>query len=610
MVRHVIGRKHRQKYMSWNRPDLVSWDKTTLNSQGGKAIRAKAEIVERQDGRGKPVQLQKKQVEVSVSRGTRQKQTGDRGIPEKAPPNVPPLIPGLKSSKSDFSYRSKHYPDSSAFHPDEPDRYRDRREELLSRDCTKEERRREDTREGCMVRDDYIKYEDKYIEEPQRRMLLEPSNVLRYEELHHGQGECADHYAEKPTYERPYPERDRLKEFYFEEVRRGPSHSYEYPPSQSVYHEGVEQWLSREKESSRRDSITRGIQETSEPNTTKWSYRTPESEQSHNHLFSIIRDYQHKIREPNAEEAFDNIAPKERVEATGMFSDIPEPFRHFLKGPTDDEWQGKRKRKSRFSDATPEEQDMMKKVFSDEYGPPAKFGRDSHPVSAPLRPEINRRQYSHIDAQSSQRIESYPEGGSESEGVFDMLKNIEIENIEEAYFLKSKLCGLLKEFKAKKLEKSMQNSQSQASTSKGYDDPQLPRQHILERSLRSDSDQRQPDLRFRDDARMDHQQWEEIPNEGHTEYNHLAHRETSHSNRGCYEEEFGSPQTSHFDESRSYAERFQEQVHPRQYQTSVVEYFDSAAPPLHMEQDTRRNPRYSSNLDKITSTLLELVARK
>lgn len=302
-------------------------------------------------------QLQKNQVsEVSFSRATRQKQTGDRGIPEKVPPNVPPLIPGLKSSRSEFSYRSKRYPDSSAFHPDEPDRHRD------SRDFKKEEHWRESKWEGCMVRDDYIKYEGKYIEEPQRRMLLEPNNVLRYEELHHGQGECADRSAEKPTYEKPYPERDRLKEFYFEEVRRGPSHSYEYPPSQSMYQEGVEQWSFREKDSSRCDSITRGIQETSEPNATKLSYRTPESEQSHDHLFSIIRDYQHKIREPNAEQAFDNIAPKERVEATRMFSDIPEPFRHFLKGPNNNEWQGKRKRKSRFSDATPEEQDMMKKV--------------------------------------------------------------------------------------------------------------------------------------------------------------------------------------------------------------------------------------------------------
>lgn len=36
------------------RPDLVTWDKQSVVSQRGKTIRARAEIVERQDGRGHP----------------------------------------------------------------------------------------------------------------------------------------------------------------------------------------------------------------------------------------------------------------------------------------------------------------------------------------------------------------------------------------------------------------------------------------------------------------------------------------------------------------------------------------------------------------------------
>lgn len=68
------------------------------------------------------------------------------------------------------------------------------------------------------------------------------------------------------------------------------------------------------------------------------------------------------------------------------------------------------------------------------------------------------------------------------------------------------------------------------------------------------------------------------------------------------------------DEPAFYPERFQESMHPQDYQPAEGEFFDphSSAPPPLMEQDSRaqRDARYSNNLDKITSALLELVARK
>lgn len=61
----------------------------------------------------------------------------------------------------------------------------------------------------------------------------------------------------------------------------------------------------------------------------------------------------------------------------------------------------------------------------------------------------------------------------------------------------------------------------------------------------------------------------------------------------------------------SYPERFQEPMRPAEYQQGGVEE-NSSAPPLFMEQGSRRlgDSSYSKNLDKITSALLELVARK
>lgn len=79
-------------------------------------------------------------------------------------------------------------------------------------------------------------------------------------------------------------------------------------------------------------------------------------------------------------------------------------------------------------------------------------------------------------------------------------------------------------------------------------------------------------------------------------------------------EESGTPHTNRLDEPPFYPERFPESLPSRDYQPPVGEFFDShsSAPPLHMDQESRmpRGPRYSNNLDKITSALLELVARK
>lgn len=75
-----------------------------------------------------------------------------------------------------------------------------------------------------------------------------------------------------------------------------------------------------------------------------------------------------------------------------------------------------------------------------------------------------------------------------------------------------------------------------------------------------------------------------------------------------------TPRATHPDEPACYPERFQEPMHPRDYRPAGEEFLDihSSAPPLHMDRGPRmdRGARYSNNLDKITSTLLELVKRK
>ncbi|XP_040909944.1 uncharacterized protein si:ch211-13c6.2 isoform X2 [Toxotes jaculatrix] len=647
MVHHVIGRKHRQKYVELKRPDLVTWDKQSIITQGGKIIRARAEIIERQDGRGKPVPMLKRGVEgkLNISRvHPRQKQNRDRNLTR----DVPSHVMEVKDYQDEYSHRQRSspvYPNTPQFHPDEPYMNRNRQmyqpEDSLSRDHMEKELCRANYRENDMYR--RRDYEEEYVENPQARTTLEPGSITRYDPreempMRRDQTLRVEYYPEEaPLHRRPYPERDPLKEFYCEEVRRGRVHSAEYKPSQPAYPEDEDQW-SLDRKSGRHDSVNRASRPgSSEPEAKRRSFPTPtENEQSHDHLFNIIRNCQHKMRELHQEITVSNPGPsrtgpppsQRRVEVTRTLSGIPEPFRCFLTGAANDQGHSKRKRKSRFSDATDEEVDMIKEIFEDKHVPPdPKFGGCPRPVSVPLRPEIHRTQHP-TESQSPHHTESYQRGGSVSEGVFDMLKNIEIENAEEADFLKNKLCSLLKEFKSKKSEKTVQNNQSRGVLNNSDFNslrpvPQLSPQHHYERTLLGDSDLRPPqDFSFKDDhRRQDWKQYEYIPDERLQKYHHPVRSESGHMNRRRYEdceETFRSSKmssTSHAnrDEPVHYPERFQQPMHPCDYRPAAEEYFGShsSSPPLHMEQEIRmhRGSRYSKNLDKITS-ILELVARK
>ncbi len=282
------------------------------------------------------------------------------------------------------------------------DRQKYQQEDTLSHERMEEELRKADYRENDTHRREYNRdpgyrrqYEEEYVEDPQRRAVLEPGGVPRYdsrEDIPHGQAQHVEYYPEEtPPYGRPFPERDPLKEFYSEEVRRGRVRSAEYQPSQPVYPEGDNQgWSGRHdsmnresrqgssepegkwRSSRRHDSMNReGRQGSSEPEGKWRSSPAPmESDRSHDHLFNIIRDYCHERIEPHQEDAVNDPGPsrtgpptsQRRVEVTRAMSDIPEPFRRFLKGAADDEGHGKRKRKSRFSDATAEEVETTKEM--------------------------------------------------------------------------------------------------------------------------------------------------------------------------------------------------------------------------------------------------------
>ncbi|KAM4550402.1 uncharacterized protein V3H82_019512 isoform 2-T2 [Fundulus diaphanus] len=566
MVCHVIGRKHRQKYVELKRPDLVTWDGNTINTQGGKIMRAKAEIIERQNGRGVPESLLRKGVEgrLNVSRvNPRQKQDGPPFISQKSQQAVPPLLPELQD------YRRKR--DLSGFNPD-----------LISRNRFEEERRGADFMGGPSYREDRLnpdystKYLPEYDEDPLKPAMGDSRDVSRYD-YRSPMPRSLDYPPEASSLKRPYPERDPLEEFYSEEVRRGQVRSQGYMPSlkMPLAEDNTQRW-SLERESGRHDAMRR--HGSSEPESKRRNLPASfEGDRSRESSFDIFKDYHHESNDPYQEQTLERGRPpsaQRHGDVPSAISNIPEPFRRFLKGSGDEE--GQSRRKSRFSDATPEEVKMVKDTYRDDGRPSyTKTGADLRPSDAPVRPGVL-----YGESQPPHLGDGYNRGGSESTSIFDLLKSVEIETEEEANFLKSKLSSLLKEFKAKKMEK--------AAFSQPYQYERPPREESNPR--------RSEELEFSSNHRRGWEQREQIPEQQFHEYNH---GEARHSSRGLFKDD-----QPHYDEP----------MRSHDYKPPSENYFDprSSVPSLHMEQDSRmhREPRYSSNMDKITCALMDLVARK
>lgn len=182
-----------------------------------------------------------------------------------------------------------------------------------------------------------------------------------------GQFQDANYYpAGAPPNKRPYPERDALDELYSEEVKRGPSSSFGHQrSSQMMYPEDDKRSF---VESNTHNNMTGGRRQgSSEPEAKRRSFSSPlDTEPSHEKM--LMKDYRHEARDPYQENAFDNAGPNKagpsssqrRVEVSSIVPDLPEPFRRFMKGSENDEKINTGKRRSRFSDASPEEVKMAK----------------------------------------------------------------------------------------------------------------------------------------------------------------------------------------------------------------------------------------------------------
>lgn len=170
-------------------------------------------------------------------------------------------------------------------------------------------------------------------------------------------------------YGRLYPERGLLKEFYSKDMRGEQSRAAEYQSPERLYPEADSHRQSLDRELLRQVSANRsGRQGTSEPDG---SYRGFPAAAQGDRPQVTIQDYGHKSKEVHQEGYGGDLGPSGRTgvsisqrqtEVSVCMSDIPEPFKRFLSRPAGNTDQGKRKRKSRFSDASAEEIERAKNM--------------------------------------------------------------------------------------------------------------------------------------------------------------------------------------------------------------------------------------------------------
>lgn len=605
-VQHVIGRKHRQRVLETYRPDLISWDSSRPQTISGKIVRAKAEVAERQDGRGKPTPLPERL----------KRQRSIQGGPKNGQGSS--FTKDMEPTVSNFGRYSKG--------------------------------------PGTQGSDDYVQkiYEDTFA----NRALLSDSEIFteRYEQdkaqlgypgvrdyEREGSGDCSNvvglqdqdrrqySHSQKEVYtdvfRKPPAQKDVLKEFYTEELRREQLAKAQHDHAKTQREIGV-----RANQSSYSTSL--------------------DGKNSHDN-YRLVQDYGHDASVDHPHEALSSLGPS-RVSPSRSLDEIrtrkiayiPDPFMRFLKGERSHEVPKERKRRSRFSDATAEELQTANEMFADECGPPnSKFSS--------LGPEMRELKTRQADpSYGLKQTDIYhkdprPECSESTGDIFEMLKNIEIENEDDANFLKDRLCSILREFKARKAEKAAQTRPSRAITDYNNMRP-VPLQHTQDRYDRTPRETQ--DIR-RAEEPYDHPHQESFEEqtlvEDFQERKQPVPPEARYSNRKPYYDVKIWPSSSQpqhapgydmpdpgydvpdpgcdmpaagydlpvpgYDIATPFPAKFQEPLRPRNHQSyDNLSNYQSSRSNLHMERGPRMNrpPYYSRNLDKITSTLLELVKRK
>ncbi|XP_027031848.2 uncharacterized protein si:ch211-13c6.2 isoform X1 [Tachysurus fulvidraco] len=570
MATHVVGRRHRQKYLERHRPDLVTWEKNS-EKQAGVVARAKAAIVEKQEGWGNPVPLIRSEKGRSVR--NRAAQACPSSVQERA-------SSGRDRSKQSFYNQS--YMEGNSY--SRPSHY----------------------------------HEDNQYDQSYRGDVPDHQSALgdnQYDAPYSQDGRQRNFYNEREYTERPFsedgmnvgafpgegtPDRQR----YMDKGNPQPYKDEWYPesnPNRGSY-------KSREGNDYYGNISENRFGETGADYQESGRMREPMYMSHHGPGPSMDERQQQDRNLPYREkgrEGFQDVNETERRESFDM-QNYNKRQRFY---PNEDDLPSKKKRKSRFSDASPLEMALAQKSQVDAMLSKYKQKGRGMPYMN------NQASGSNMDSAATPRMEN----------VLDVLNDIQIENVQEANFLKDKLCALLKEFQTNKVQRTQgQVSQSSTDFTDSYHSGNKMEPH-----------REMPDLRRFDDHNFQQHVRYDRDMQGPREYLHTRHGEEApkslRQNRVPEVSEYqynpyreGSAGRSeermvhHPDDRRVYREaawnsrpvREEERVYTEQHRyrhdyRSGGDLYDpcepSSSPPLETG---------SSTLDKLASTLLELVARK
>ncbi|XP_053348339.1 uncharacterized protein si:ch211-13c6.2 isoform X2 [Clarias gariepinus] len=572
MATHVVGRRHRQRYLERYRPDLVTWEKTS-EKQAGVVARAKAAIVEKQEGWGNPVPLMR-----SDKRRPVRNQAADRSsYPQKRAATV------RNRREQDIDY-SQSYVDHDSY----------RGQSHYREDNQYDQSYRNDLPQHLSGSGDN-RYNSQYSQDDQRSSYRESE----YMETSYTEDDAnAGSFSGDGTYSRRYTD-------------KGAAQSYE------------DEWY-QERNPSRGSYKSRDNDEDdyyqSNVSDNRFGYSGEDYQESgriqepmyasHHGTGSSMDERQRQSRTmPYTEKERERFQDVDETGRRGAF-EMEEYSRNESYFPDDDDaLSGKRKRKSRFSDASPQEMALARKSQIDDLASKYNPKRRPGPIN-------NQASGSNMDSGVTPRMEN----------VLDVLNDIQIENVQEANFLKDKLCSLLKEFQTNKTQRT-QGQVSQTSTD--YTDSYYGGNRMEQRREMPET-KRLDDQVFHEPAKYDR----DLRNS--RDYLHTRHVEEDpkgmRQNRGPEEPEYqwntyregsaGRPeeriQSRHSDDRRGYREtawnsrslREEKRVYTEEHRYQhdyrhggdLYNPFEpSSSPPVETG---------SSTLDKLASTLLELVARK
>ncbi|KAI1902527.1 hypothetical protein AGOR_G00045670 [Albula goreensis] len=460
MTNHIVGRKHRQKYLQRERPDLITWD--PLVSQSGKAVRAKAEVAERQNGRGVP-EKSKLKPEASRKLGTLKVPSTQKGGKQplkqslkqlpgltQLPPQPPLLLHGLGLLNDIQAGRSYLGEDSYGW-----DLAERRPEDLRGRSQEVEGGYHPHGNTYDLPADAFTAdcYGDGMV--LQRRDYDEANRGVAYPEEHRRGGA---YELEKDRGGGYKLEKDRGG-VYEDDCRRGGAFEEDYRRG-GAYEEEHMRGRAFEEDYKRGGACADKGRDEEHWMGEVYGYRELSIDETWSYSRERLRS--HSLVKAEADGPLED---RERQHVSSMM-ELPDIFKRFLSGAAE-----KRSTEKRNAERT-----TRASRFSEDAGPAPhhRMGRLEE-VQASKRLKLDPLSLMKEDCQGKE---------SRSSDMLDVLKMVDIDSVEDANFIKEKLCTLLKDFQANKFKRKEALRSNPSGFYKDYDHqhqgPQSPRHSSLE----------------------------------------------------------------------------------------------------------------------------------